>query len=179
MKLRRLDRSVNGQNLSQFVVIKLNNYSGDGLKAIISILRDDNNYPEYCLLEGYYSSIQRIVKAIQDKYHIQWIGDHYCIASHKSPLNYYIPKAEALAKDHCFLLEMRGIKVLCAIIPEFLQAYDGIESNITIILNPWINVILDYSSEVETEYEIIGTAHICVTYIPFYQLEHLKACMGI
>jgi hypothetical protein len=179
MKLRRHDRSVNGQNLSPFAAIKLNNYSGDGLKAIISTLRDENDYPEYCLIEGYYSSMQRIVEAIQDKYHIQWIGDHYCIASHKSPLNYYIPKAEASAKDHCFLLEMRGIKVLCAIIPEVLQAYDGIESDITIILNPWIDVISDYNSGVETEYEIIENVHICVTYIPFYQLEHLQACMRI
>ena len=85
MKLRKHDKSINGGNLSPLIVVRLHNTSGNDLEIIISALKDTNSYPEYCLLIGDYHSKAKIVESIKDMYHIQWIGDHYCIATYKSP----------------------------------------------------------------------------------------------
>lgn len=179
MKLRKHDKSINGGNLSPLIVVRLHNTSGNDLEIIISALKDTNSYPEYCLLIGDYHSKAKIVESIKDMYHIQWIGDHYCIATYKSPYTYYIPKAEVTILDHCFIFELRGNKVLCAPNPDILMGYDGIEKDITLImhpwLDPWLEVVAEPKLEVETEYE--EDTNICVVYTPYYQLELLRCCV--
>ena len=175
MKLRKHDQSINGEKLSPLMVVKLYHASEHELQMVISDLRDTNSYPEYCLMVGDYDSKAKIVESIKDMYHIQWIGDHYCIATYKSPYTYYIPKAEVTILDHCFILQLRGNSVLCAPNPDILLGYDGLEKDITLILDPWLDVIAEPKLEVETDYE--EDANICVVYTPFHQLERLKSCL--
>lgn len=174
MKLRKHDQSINGGKLSPFMVVKLYNASDNELEIIISSLKDTNYYPEYCLLIGDYNSKIKVIESIKDMYYIQWIGDHYCLATYKSPCTYYIPKAEITILDHCFILQLRGNYVLCAHSTDSLKAYDDLERDITLILEPWFDVIAEPKLEVETDYE---NSDICVIYTPLHQLEFLKYCL--
>lgn len=175
MKLRKHDQSINGGKLSPLMVVKLYDTLDKELNIIISALKDPTYYPEYCLMVGDYDSKAKIVDSIKDLYHIQWIGDHYCIATYKSPRTYYIPKASVKVSDLCFILELRENRVLCTPHPDILQAYNDVERDITLILEPWFDVIADPELEVKVDYE---NRDICVIYTPFHQLELLKYCLG-
>ena len=174
MKLRKHDQSINGGKLSPLMVVKLHNTSDNELEIIISALKDTTYYPEYCLMIGDYNSKAKIVESIKDMYHIQWIGDHYCIATYKSPSTYYIPKAEVTILDYCFILQLRGNNVLCAPNPDILLIYDGLEKDITLILEPWFDVIAEPELEITVDYE---NRDVCVIYTPFHQLELLNYCL--
>lgn len=174
MKLRRHDQSINGGKLSPLMVVNLYNTLDKELNIIISALKDPTYYPEYCLMVGDYDSKAKIVDSIKDLYHIQWIGDHYCIATYKSPCTYYIPKAEIAIFDCCFILQLRGNYVLCAPKLEILQVYNFLVRDITLILNPRFDVITDPRLEVIVDYE---NRDICVIYTPFHQLELLSWCL--
>ncbi len=176
MILRRHDPTINGYRLSQFIIIKLDShgFNAELVDRIISELKGPE-CPEYCLLVGDYVSKSRIVKGIEEKYHIEWIGEHYCIASRIKKGYATVPRAVTCIyeHEHSFLLKLRSIKIICTNNTNTTPPDSDIHLHL-LNLSAKTNldgVCIDYEKEEEKRI-------MCIS-IPFYKLESLKACMEI
>jgi hypothetical protein len=183
MKIKKHHQGTIGQWLSPFVIINLNDSVVDeDLHDIVQIFQNNyNNTPEYWLFVGRYSIICKIIDHIMGLYNVDYIGDNYCIASRKSSYDNYIPKAKIEKSSNIFMLEIRGVNILC--VPELftLNSLAGNpildEINITINFKPVCNV--DCSDpDIMPKVQNISGASIQAIYLPYYQLEHLHRCLA-
>jgi hypothetical protein len=180
MKIKKHHQGTIGQWLSPFVIINLHDIVDEDLHDIVQIFQNNyNNPPEYCLFVGRYSTICKIIEHIQGLYNVEWIGDNYCIASKRPSHDHYIPKAKIAKVLYLFLLELRGITVLC--VPELhtLNSLAGnpILNKINIIINfkPICNIFYS-DTDIRAEAQNLKAASVQAIYIPLYQLEHLHRC---
>ena len=205
MKLRRHEKGLTGEFMSPFVIIAVSRK--DCLQDILHILKDGyTNYKEYCLLTGDYSLLEPIVKNLQDRYHAEWIGDHYCILSHHSILSHPIPRAKIIKKEYNnFLLSLRGTTILFINHIErfspLIQDPDTRQVHMVFSCDNNYNPEYDPSQFDGWEYhpnhpnfhifinnklinldicdfsQRLKGANICNVYIPYWQEEHLYSCL--
>jgi len=204
MKLRKHESGLAGDFMSPFVIITVSNK--DCLQSILQVLKDGyTNYKEYCLLTGDYSLLEPIVKNLQDRYHAEWIGDHYCILSHRSTYRHPIPRAKIVKKEfNNFLLSLRGTKIL---IINHIKRFSSLQKSIIGDVHMVVICDSNYDPEDDPAYlegwtyhpnypnfhtyknntlihldiwdfsQRLKGANVCNIYIPYWQAEYLYSCL--
>jgi hypothetical protein len=114
MKLRKHDSGITGCFLSSVKIILINNKNClTELKKALDTGYD--NRVEYCILIGEYSLIEPMTKdsQIADSYGAKWLGDQYCILSHRNMYRHPIPEAEIIdIGTNYFLISLRNTKIM-------------------------------------------------------------------